>query len=238
MRAAAVARSTSSGEMNGSCRLQAIRAPDAIDPTSATATSVASQTRRSSQSQTATTPTPASAGIENPNVINRSAGNQPVSNPTGAPDDHERGPRREHPPGEPARPHQPERRQRDREPLHVSRPAVQGAFEVGVPDGVGHARATEERRPSTCPPRGERARSSSRAARPHDRAAATSRRHPPGIALPAALVSRERPRSHRREDERADQEELRMREAAASQTRSRPPRRLVACRRPGTPPPR
>ena len=33
----------------------------------------------------ATTPTPASAGIENPNVINRSAGNQPVSNPTGAP---------------------------------------------------------------------------------------------------------------------------------------------------------
>ena len=85
MRAAVVARSTSSGEMNGNCRLQAIRAPDAISPTSATATSVASQARRSNQSQTATTPTPASAGIENPNVISRSAGNQPVSNPTGAP---------------------------------------------------------------------------------------------------------------------------------------------------------
>ena len=85
MRAAVVARSTSSVEMNGSCRLHAIRAPDAITPTSNAATSVASQSRRSSQSQTATTPTPASAGIENPNVISRSAGNQPVSNPTGAP---------------------------------------------------------------------------------------------------------------------------------------------------------
>ena len=52
---------------------------------SAAATSVASHTRRSSQSQTPTTPTPASAGIENPNVISRSAGNHPVSSPTGAP---------------------------------------------------------------------------------------------------------------------------------------------------------
>ena len=85
MRAAVVARATSSGAMKGSCRLHDMSAPDNITPTSAAATSVASHLRRSSQSQTPTTPTPASAGIENPNVISLSAGNQPVSSPTGAP---------------------------------------------------------------------------------------------------------------------------------------------------------
>ena len=71
--------------MNGSCRLHDMSAPAAMTPTSTAATIVASHIRRSSQSQTATTPTPASAGIANPNVINRSAGNHPVSSPTGAP---------------------------------------------------------------------------------------------------------------------------------------------------------
>ena len=193
-------------------------APDAITPISAAATSVASHTRRSSQSQTPTTPTPASAGIEKPNVISRSAGNHPVSSPTGAPRitsaAHAASTRRAKPLG----PHHAQRRQREREPLHVAGPPMQRTIEVRMPDVVGHAGTAEEpvlRRVDRQSRGTDRHRE--QAAREDRAATERGEGDPPRVAPPAALATRERPRGHSREHERADQEELRMCETTAAE---------------------
>ena len=87
--------------------------------------------------------------------------------------------------------------QREREPLHVARPAMQRALEVRVADGVGHARAPQEpvlRRVDRQARGTDRHREQ---AAGDDRAAAErGERHAPRVAPPAALATRERPRGH------------------------------------------
>ena len=141
-----------------------------------------------------------------------------MSSPIGCADHHERRPRREHTTREAARPHQSQRRQREREPLHVARPTVQRALEVRVPDGVGHARSPEEpvlRRVERQARGTDRHRE--QAAGEDPAAAERGEGHPPRVAPPAALATREGPRGHSCEHERADQEELRMRETAPAE---------------------
>ena len=95
---------------------------------------------------------------------------------------------------------------------------MQRAFEVRVADGVGHARAPQEPVLRGVDRQARRTDRHREQAAGEDRAAAErGERHPPRIAPPAALATRERPCGHAREHERADQEELRMRETAAAQ---------------------